>query len=90
VGEKRSASEGGLEFGEGVFASGVKDPWSVFAGESGEQNYDVGVSVNEMSIEVAETKEGLNIFDFAGCRPVGDGLNLLGIHRQASRGQDKA
>src|SRR6266481_7918883 len=47
-----------------------KVPSSTLAGESHEQNCDLGVFMNEMTVKIGKYKEGLNVFDLPGLRPV--------------------
>jgi hypothetical protein len=46
--------------------------------------------MDEPPIEVRESKEGLDVLDLTGLRPVLDGFDLIRRHRQARRGQDVA
>lgn len=49
-------------------------------GEAGERNADVGIAVDEATIEVSETEEGLDVLDVARDGPVEDLLDLLVVH----------
>src|SRR5467141_3137080 len=51
------------------------------------RNCDFGISVNEMTIEVGETKEGFNILDFLRFGPILDNLDLVWGHGEAFRRQ---
>ena len=57
----------------------------VLSGELSEGNHDVGVVVDELTIEVGEAQKGLDILYPSGLRPVADGLDFVLGHRQ-SRG----
>jgi len=39
--------------------------------------------MNETPVEVSEAKEGLDILDFMGLRPILDGFNLLDGHSES-------
>jgi hypothetical protein len=49
---------------------------------------DIRVVMDELSVEVGKPKERLNIFHFAGYRPLLDGLNLVKGHRKAIQRED--
>ena len=59
------------------FAFWGEVPNNSFSGQMCERNRDIGVVEDKSSIEVSESKEGLNILDFAGFRPFLDGLDLV-------------
>ena len=67
--------------------SGREIPRSVFAGKPREWYDNVGVVVNEMTVEVRETKEGLDVLHLVGFRPIGDGFHLIGGHGQSIGGK---
>src|SRR5882724_3082482 len=48
-----------------------------------EWNGDFGISENESSVKVGETKERLNIFDLSGFRPILDYLDFVRRHGEA-------
>src|SRR5882672_10185124 len=60
-----------------------KVPGGTLAGKTCKQNCDFGIYANEMIVEVGETKEGLNILDFLGFRPILDNLDLVQGHGEA-------
>ena len=60
-------------------------PRSVFAGKPRERNDDVGVVMDESTVEVRESEEGLDVLNFPHFRPVGDGLNFLHRHGESVR-----
>src|SRR5467141_3138116 len=60
-----------------------KVPGGTLAGKTHKQDCDFGVSVNEMTIEVGETKEGLNVLDFPRFGPILDNLDLVQGHGEA-------
>src|SRR5882724_3898829 len=62
-------------------------PRGTLAGKMRERNGDFRVSENETAIEVGESKERLNVFDFLGFRPILDDLDLVRGHGEAFRGQ---
>ncbi|KIN93872.1 hypothetical protein M404DRAFT_169954, partial [Pisolithus tinctorius Marx 270] len=55
-------------------------PRSTLSHEASEQNNDVGVVINESSVEICETKERLDVSHLLWLRPVMDCLNLLSGH----------
>ena len=72
--------EGRFEFLEGgIFFVGPAE-WSVFASEVIEGNGDGSVVINKTSIEIAESKEDLNVVGRARSRPVCDGGQFFGVH----------
>jgi len=50
-------------------------------------NGDFGISINEMTVEVGKTKEGLKVLDFLGFQPVLDDLDFVQGHGEAIQGQ---
>ncbi|KIM63087.1 hypothetical protein SCLCIDRAFT_118212, partial [Scleroderma citrinum Foug A] len=58
-------------------------PRSVFAGKPRERNDDVGVVMDESTVEVHESKEGLDVLNLMRFRPIGDGLNFLCRHGES-------
>ena len=58
-------------------------PGNTLAGETCEWNGDSGVTIDELTIEVGETKEGLNVLDFVWFQPILDNLDLIQGHSQA-------
>ena len=76
VSEDRSRSESG--------ATVISEfPRSVFAGKPHERNNDVGVVVDESTVEVRESKEGLNVLNLPWFQPIGNGLNFLRRHGES-------
>ncbi|KIN94156.1 hypothetical protein M404DRAFT_169044, partial [Pisolithus tinctorius Marx 270] len=55
-------------------------PRSTLSREASERNDDVGVVINELSVEICETKERLDVSHLPRLRPVMDCLNLLSRH----------
>ncbi|KIK37628.1 hypothetical protein CY34DRAFT_92415 [Suillus luteus UH-Slu-Lm8-n1] len=53
-------------------------PRNILAGKLGEGDDNIRVVEDEPAIEISESKEGLNILDFPGFRPVNDGLDFPG------------
>src|SRR5467141_218764 len=64
-----------------------KVPGGTLAGKMRKRNCDFGISVNEMTVEVGETEEGLNILDFPRFGPILDNLDLIWGHGEAFRRQ---
>ena len=48
------------------------------------------VVIDEATIKIAETEEGLDVFYLPRCRPFRDGSDLFLIHGEARRRQDEA
>ncbi|KIO04543.1 hypothetical protein M404DRAFT_142950, partial [Pisolithus tinctorius Marx 270] len=65
-------------------------PRSTLSCEASEGNDDVGVVINETSVEIGETKEGLDVSHLLQLRPVVDCLNLLGGHGETRGGKNVA
>ena len=55
MGKDRSRGEGILELSEGGVTGVAKVPWSTFAGESCQRSDDVGVIVNETTVEISKS-----------------------------------
>ena len=51
---------------------------------------DVGITVNESTVEVGEAKEDLDIVNGGGSRPFGDHRYTVGFHRNTVRGDNEA
>ena len=62
-----------------------KVPRGVLLGEPSEGDHNVGVIINELTIETGEAQKGLDILYPSGLRPVADGLDFVLGHRH-SRG----
>ena len=62
-------------------------PRSVFAGKLCERNDDVGVVVDESTLEVHEFEEELDVLHLLWFWPIGDGLNFLHGHGKSIRGK---
>src|SRR5882724_542577 len=60
-----------------------KVPYGTLAGKMHEWNSDFGISKNESSVKIGETKERLNIFDFSGFRPILNYLDFVKRHGEA-------
>ncbi|KIO07408.1 hypothetical protein M404DRAFT_137067 [Pisolithus tinctorius Marx 270] len=78
--ENRSRAEGILQVEESGVALLGKVPRSTLSHEASEWNDDVGVVINESSVEICETKERLDVLHLPQLRPVADCLNLLSGH----------
>lgn len=88
VGKDWSRGESFLEVLERFSAIVGKVPLDVLLGETSERNDDVGVVVNETTVEVGKSEEGLNIPDFPWRRPFGNGLDFNGIHGETFGRED--
>ncbi|KIM66530.1 hypothetical protein SCLCIDRAFT_110598, partial [Scleroderma citrinum Foug A] len=60
-------------------------PRSVFAGKPCERNDNVGVVVDESTVKVCESKEGLNVNLYRHLCHIGNGLNFLHGHGESIR-----
>ncbi|KIO06488.1 hypothetical protein M404DRAFT_138923, partial [Pisolithus tinctorius Marx 270] len=80
VSENRSRAEGILQAEESRAALLGKVPRSTLSHEASEWNDDVRVVINELSVEICETKERLDVLHLLWLRPVMDCLNLLSRH----------
>ncbi|KIO03370.1 hypothetical protein M404DRAFT_145629 [Pisolithus tinctorius Marx 270] len=78
--EDRSRAEGILQVEESRAALLGKVPRSTLSREVSEWNNDVGVVINESSVEICKTKERLDVSHLPWLRPVLDCLNLLSRH----------
>ena len=85
MGKNGSCREGYFEGIEGTPTLLGKVPRGVLSGELSEEDHNVGVVINEMTIEVGEAQKGLDILYPSGLRPVADGLDFVLGHHQ-SRG----
>ncbi|KIM55585.1 hypothetical protein SCLCIDRAFT_134350 [Scleroderma citrinum Foug A] len=62
-------------------------PRSVFAGKPCERNNNVRVVVDESTVEVHESEEGLDVLHLPWFWPIRDGLNFLCRHGKSVRGK---
>jgi hypothetical protein len=90
MGKDRSAQEGSFQRVESFLADGIEIPRNSFSCEACKRNDNVGISLNEPSIEVAESEEGLNVFNLPRSRPVGDNVDFLGVHGESRRREDES
>ncbi|KIO12105.1 hypothetical protein M404DRAFT_92629, partial [Pisolithus tinctorius Marx 270] len=72
--------EGILQAEEGRATLLRKVPRSAISCEASEQNNDVRVVINELSIEICKAEEGLDVLHLLQLRPVMDCLNFLSGH----------
>ncbi|KIO00963.1 hypothetical protein M404DRAFT_151479 [Pisolithus tinctorius Marx 270] len=86
--ENGSRAEGILQAEESRVALLRKVPRSTLSREASEWNDDVGVVINELSIEICETKERLDVSHLLRLRPVADCLNLLSGHGETGGRKD--
>ncbi|KIO14405.1 hypothetical protein M404DRAFT_120976 [Pisolithus tinctorius Marx 270] len=80
VSENRSGAEGILQAEESGVALLRKVPRSTLSHEASERNDDVGVVINESSVEVCKAEERLDVSHLPQLRPVTNCLNLLSRH----------
>ena len=82
--------EGALDELEHSMTLIIKDPGHALACQMHKGHHDLGVSVDELTVEICETKEGLHILDLLGLGPILNGFDFLWGHRQSSWRQDVA
>src|SRR5882672_679912 len=70
MGKDQSCGESLFKCFKGGTALIGKVPCGTLAGKTHKWNCDFRISVNETTVEVGETEEGLNILDFLGFRPI--------------------
>jgi hypothetical protein len=75
--ENGGVSECEFQSFEGRLTSFRPIPFNGGVRESGERDGNVRIIPYKPSVEIAETKEGLNVFDLPGYRPFCDGGNLF-------------
>ena len=80
MGKDGSGGECEFEHVESALAVGVETPWGILLKKSGLRDDDIRVPRNKTTIEICKSKEGLNIADILGLRPVKNDLNLLLVH----------
>ncbi|KIO08948.1 hypothetical protein M404DRAFT_132862 [Pisolithus tinctorius Marx 270] len=88
VSENRGGAEGSCQAEESGVALLEKVPRSTLSHEASEWNDDVGVVINESSVEICETKERLDVSHLPQLRPVMDCLNLLSGHGETGGGKN--
>ncbi|KIN96033.1 hypothetical protein M404DRAFT_164424 [Pisolithus tinctorius Marx 270] len=86
--ENGSGAEGILQAEESGAALLAKVPRSTLSREASEWSDDVGVVINESSIEICETKERPDVSHLLRLRPVADCLNLLSGHGETGGRKD--
>jgi len=86
VSEYGRSGEGVLESIENALTVLGENPRSIFLGESGKRDHNIGVVENELVVEIGESKEGLDVLYLARFRPIGDGLDFVRRHSQTFRG----
>ena len=82
MGKDGSCREGYFEGAERMPTLLRKVPRGVLSGEPSEGNHDIGIIVNESTVEVGEAQERLDILYPSGLRPVADGLDFVWGHCQ--------
>ena len=90
VGEDGSLSKLFFKCVEGSHAIIREVPRDVLLGEASERNADIGIAVDEATIEVGKAEEGLDVLDITRDGPVEDPLDLLGVHANAILADDVA
>src|SRR5882724_7191563 len=64
-----------------------KVPGATLLGKTCEWNSDLRISINEATVEVGKTKEGLDILDFPRFWPILNDLDFVQGHGEAFGGQ---
>src|SRR6266850_823086 len=70
MGKDQSCGESLFKCFKGRMALIRKVPCGILVGNTYKWNSDFGISINEMTVKVGETKEGLNLLDFPGFWPI--------------------
>src|SRR6202030_3651938 len=83
VGEDRSGGECRFQGGERGLTVVRPEPRNVFSGEAGHQSDYIGVSVDEVVVEIGEPKERLYVFNLLRSRPFLYGFNFSHVHRKS-------
>jgi len=66
----------------------VKIPENILLGETGKQNDNIQISVDESTIEVSQSEKELNIFHFSLFGPVLDDFDFVIGHSELKIGND--
>jgi hypothetical protein len=85
MGKDGSGGERFLQSFKGLSTVLRKVPRNAFTGEACKRNNDGGVMMNETTIEVCKTEEGLDVLDRARFGPVANDFNLVDIHLETFR-----
>ena len=87
VGEVKDwlGSKRGFQGSEGIIARAVPGPGMGFLGEVQKRTSGVRVVQYKASVEICESKEGSDVFDCRGGRPIRDSGYFDWIHGQGSR-----
>ena len=84
----RGGRKSRLECFECLSALGSEIPGGAFSGELCEGNRDIQVAVNESTIEIGKTEEGLYVVNLPRLGPVLNHLDLLLAHLETIRRKD--
>src|SRR6267154_1174757 len=80
-----SSGKGFLEEVKGIPAVVSEVPLNRLPRETSKRNHDVGIVVDEATIEISETKEGLNVLNLLRFRPILNNLYLVLSHFETIR-----
>ena len=83
VGEDWSGGEGFLQLVKGLLACIGEVPGGVFPSQPSQGDHDVRVVKYELTIEIREAEEGLNVLYFLRLRPITNSLDFVFQHCQA-------
>ena len=75
---------------KGRFLIGCPNERYIFFGQGKERSCDVGVILNEMTIKVAKTEEGLQVLEFLGLWPFCNARDFGRVHSNFAMGYDDA
>jgi hypothetical protein len=78
--ENRCRGESILECAECRVTGFADAPWSTLANKSSQRSDYVGIIIDKATVEICETKEGLNVLDFMRLRPVLYSLHFIQRH----------
>ena len=90
VGEDRSGGECGFQGVERGLTVVRPEPRNVLSGEVGHRSDNIGVSMDEVVVEVGEPEERLYVFNLPWSGPFLYGFNLSCLHRKSGQRQYKS
>src|ERR1700731_999473 len=85
VGEDWSRGECGFQGVERGLTVVRPEPRNVFSGEAGHRSDYIGVSMDEVVVEIGEPEEGLYVFNLLRSRPFLYSFNFSHVHRKSGR-----
>ena len=85
VGQDQHSGEGLFQGHECGAALIGEVPSCSFMSEASERNGDFGIFWNKTLIEIGKAKEGLDVFNLSGFRPILNDLDFVGGHSEAAQ-----